>query len=586
MLPIGIKPIELNILYRCSNAMNYYSSDEIGFSVNLAIKKRIARLFKTNHSETELLADLAGAMLEGRSAISLKEYASRSGLGIAQYLISLSKSEFIARKGFVIDEKEGLLFPRRIWDLEQAIADLIAARVMSSIKNQAKSKANRAIADEPQVIFDRLVEQNFFCIYGGPGTGKSYVLAHIIKALAAENCDALIFPKIVIAAPSNKAKSNLSSRVSASFASDKELDKFIEKLEFKTVSRLLGMEPTSFRPLFNKERMIDADWLIIDEASMISLEQYYFLLNALPSSCQLILAGDPAQLPAVRGGSYFSAIVEALNAANSEAIYHLQLNKRQQASAKNLSKLLALIAAEDHSAALALADAEFIVPVSVKNIVTEMTEKFLMHLSTINAENLLNTIDLSKDTHHLPGLRFNIITLSFNRYHPKIGSNSINAFILKEIAQHITDDNLFNPNLVNAMPVIIKNNYPALGIFNGDSGYALKLARKWYLFVEVAPDYYKAIALQFQDKLWPAFAPSFATTVHEAQGSEYDRVILLLDLPGGKLNSRELLYTAASRAKADLVIHAEVGAFAACLKQSITAVNGLAAKLSLGLSKA
>lgn len=202
------------------------------------------------------------------------------------------------------------LYLTRNWAQEQRIAREILARIVPATRapSDLRKTLDQLFPEPPsgpdggphwQKIAAALAsEGRLLILTGGPGTGKTYTVARILALLQRDHPQ-----RILLAAPTGKAAARLSESISAALSSLPE--GFREHLPDKaiTLHQLLGASPMGRRFRHNEDDPLEADVVVIDEASMIDLELMATLLSALPPSARLILVGDKDQLTSVEAGS-------------------------------------------------------------------------------------------------------------------------------------------------------------------------------------------------------------------------------------------------------------------------------------------
>ncbi|MCL2101493.1 MAG: exodeoxyribonuclease V subunit alpha [Fibromonadales bacterium] len=352
-------------------------------------------------------------------------------------------------------------------------------------------------------ILKKIKELKIHIITGGPGTGKTTSLAEILKNRLNE--------KILLAAPTGKA----ALRMKESLANQK-ID-----LEAKTLHRLLGYKHLSVNFRHAKENPLEADIIAVDECSMIDLPMMSKLLDAVPSNCDLYLLGDKNQLASVEAGSVFADICRMFE--NDKSVYK-KLTKSWRA--KNAPGIAAL--------------SKEILEGSAKNFDNENvrcfesdkleSELFGRYKNLFSAQNKEEALEFLKT--------FQILCAT------KVGKNGA-----KHINKRLCD--AAKKERAKFIPIIITENNYQLNLFNGDTG--IKDNEQAYFYI--GENEIKA----FSVLTLPAHEHAFAITIHKSQGSEYERVAVVYpdkEKEDGSetILTRELLYTAITRAKKECFI--------------------------------
>jgi len=304
----------------------------------------------------------------------------------------------------------------------------------------------------------------FFLITGGPGSGKSFVAKSMIKAYKQKYPD----KKVICSAPTGKALSALSDETEGS----------------QTLHKLLGIKES-----FEVERthpVIIADLLIIDECSMISPKLFNLLLSSLLDITQVILIGDPHQLPPVSGASIFYDITTL------EKIDQVTLLAPMRSDKKSIIDFSTAILNEDEK--------------GLKDILGAQGEIKLFPLETFNPK-----------THN----KEHILLTPFRK--GPYGSLHLNEVIKGDKGEKI--------------PILITKNDSVTQLTNGDIG---------YLHNDIATFPEKNISLP--RLMLPLYEKAFALSIHKSQGSEFDHISLILP-EDAETFPKELLFTGVTRAK-------------------------------------
>jgi exodeoxyribonuclease V alpha subunit len=354
------------------------------------------------------------------------------------------------------------------------------------------------------------IEEKVLVITGGPGTGKTTIINGIIKVAQSPG------QKVVLAAPTGRAAKRMTETTG---------------YEAKTIHRLLEYNPqdlangSGFKR--NESNPLNADLVIIDEASMIDAPLMYHLLKAIPLTATLILVGDIDQLPSVGPGSVLKDIIA------SGAVRTVRLNEIFRQSTRSM---IIVNAHRINSGYMPILDRE-----------AQQTRDFFF----IEKEDPGEALDYII---HLCG---SVIPQEFG-YHPlndiqvlspmhrgTVGVANMNTR-LQEVLNKSADGISRAGRLFKVGDKVLqtRNNYEK-DIYNGDIGRVMAIDKE---IQELKVDFDgRIVAYEFQDL--DELLPAYAISVHKSQGSEYPVVIVPVLTQHYLLLQRNLIYTAMTRGK-------------------------------------
>jgi len=389
--------------------------------------------------------------------------------------------------------------------------------------------------------------RNLTLITGGPGTGKTYTLARILALLAGEDMPAGV---IRLAAPSGKAADRMKSAIAQSL--ERLPDSYYKKLDLlrriaessSTIHSLLGYRPDTGRCRFGRDNPLPCSVLILDECSMVDVHLWHALLEALPSGTRLILLGDPNQLTSVGQGNVFGEMARAASISSSPLhCAHVHLTEARRF--KDRPDILAF------ARALENADAEK---------ATDLLEKS----QSLEATNGLAWIgggggSLSCDSFPQPILSALERVAAAETPAAALAAlgqvcilTAQREYFVGAMAMSQQIENFFQLKKdTRNHPVIINRNDPETGLRNGSVGVIHSASdgkRKAYF---PAGD---GSLKDFPLSKLPDYSPAWAITIHRSQGSEYEDVLVILPREESPMATRELLYTAITRAKHNVYV--------------------------------
>lgn len=389
-------------------------------------------------------------------------------------------------------------------------------------------------------------------ITGGPGTGKTHTLVRILAMLVEQGVSA---SKIRLAAPTGKAADRMKKAVTESLATlPGRFARYIEDLKTvagcsTTLHSLLGANPSTGCCRHNEQNPLPFEVLILDECSMVDVLLWQALLKAAPDTAPLILVGDPNQLESVGQGNVLAELVRVArtsNAAIRESWVHLTEARRFKDRRAILSLADALEKLEPDRAVEILENSKDpSAPNGVAWIPSAAVSCAEFPASVMAG--LTAVADAETPADALEALS-RICILTAQREH-FVGSKATSAAIDTWFAAAATGGR--RPN----QPIIINQNDPETGLRNGSVGVittdSAGVRRAWFPGVDGKLKDFAVARL-------PDHGPAWAITIHRSQGSEYDEVLVVLPRGESPMATRELLYTAITRAKRTVYIAGEL----------------------------
>lgn len=410
-------------------------------------------------------------------------------------------------------------------------ADAINAVLDKLFEEDAKKYGKRNI--EQQEAAETVIKHRFSVITGGPGTGKTTTVAKILAGILS------VFPekKILLAAPTGKAAARMTEslgketkNIEESNVIDAELLRKIRSVEGQTIHRILGKK--FGKPEKNKENPINADLIIADEASMIDIAIFSELLDAVSEETSLILLGDKDQLASVDAGNVFSDICSCRELLPEGTVSELKTSHRF----------------EKHPAIGRLANAVNGQKDAVE-VIEICKEEQDLDFATKTLEEIVKTAKENygflSDTNPKPEEILKELN-SFKVLCPS-KEDSLGVEKLNEAIEQALKKN--NPSY-NSRPVMItRNDYANSGLVNGDCGVILERNGKTEAWFKQNGE-----ISSFNISELPAFETAYAMTIHKSQGSEYKSVLIILPEKDMPILTKELLYTAITRAQTHIEI--------------------------------
>ena len=467
------------------------------------------------------------------------------------------------RPPLVLDDDR--LYLLRMFEAERAVAHRLRATAGKDEPPRTLDAAlERLFPDAGQEMQDaaRAATSGRLCmVTGGPGTGKTTLAAQLIALLL--ELDLAAPRRIALATPTGKAAARLQESVASQMAA---LESKVPLLaEFaptaSTVHRLLG-----------GDRLGRLDALIVDECSMVDLNLMAQLLAALPDGVRLILLGDAEQLSSVAPGAVFSDLCSAgaaPSAALRPALVRLTTSHRFTRDG-GIGRLAAAIVNGNAAAAIdsledpdddAVGDA----PLPDEAAFDAFAEDYARRDCVPVIEGVQRGDDLA-----FPERRI----LCAHRTGP-FGVGRFNRIVERCLRER----DLIPPGdeFYVGRPIIVTRNDRPTGLSNGDTGLVIDgadgLRQVWF------PDLSQTERFLVSPARLPEHESFFALTVHRAQGSEYHEVGFIPGPAESRVNARELLYTAVTRARTRVTIHGDRPAIRAAIARKTERASGLLERL-------
>jgi exodeoxyribonuclease V alpha subunit len=389
--------------------------------------------------------------------------------------------------------------------------------------------------------------RRFAVIAGGPGTGKTTTVARIVALLLEQEPSTLI----ALAAP---------TAVAAARLTDAMREAGIDGIEARTLHRLLGWRPdTHSRFRHDRGNRLPYDVVIVDETSMVGLWQMARLVEAVRPGARLILVGDPGQLTSIEAG----AVLGDIAAAGGDAIVTLDEVYRYD---ERIGRVAGAIRRGDADATVdALADVTWL----DQDAIDPVRER-----ATATARAVTAAAEAGDGPGAIAALG-SFRLLCAHRRGP-YGVSTWTAWIEDWTGAGGAEWYVGRPLLVTA------NDY-ALQLFNGDTGVVIASKGGG---VTAGGEGGGLTAAFERTEISPtrlaAVETVYAMTVHKSQGSQFETAAVVLPEPTSPILTRELLYTAVTRARKELIVVGSEESVRAAVARPVTRASGLRRLLTDG----
>ncbi len=523
------------------------------------------------------------------------------GPQLQDWLAELKRCAWVGRPGhlapLVLDGRR--LYLGAYWRYEQQVAQSLLARLAPPFAAFDAAKLRQGLEQlfpsAPTLDWQRVaaalaVSRRFSVLSGGPGTGKTTTVVKVLALLRDQHPSL----RIALAAPTGKAAARLTESIQQGRAALPPTLRDAVPTEASTLHRLLGK---GFRPHYEHHRNnpLPLDCLVVDEASMVDLPLMAQLLEALPLEARLILLGDREQLASVEAGNVLGDItghgapiayspsqvkhLEALNAVPKDA---LKAKPEAPPCADAVALLRISYRFRPDSGIGALA-AEINCGQAEEALARLQSESESLGWISAPPEGLeVSCIRWALDhyCHYLRQPDPVSALQAFGRYRVltalrqgPLGAVAINQLLEARLrAEGWIEAGEEYPG---KSIMILVNDYE-LGLFNGDIGLF------WRDEQGQLRAYFQNVSGQvrsFSLRQLPPYETALALTVHKSQGSEFEAVLLVLPREPNALVTRELLYTAITRARREVRIQGGIACFLQGVKRRVHRTSALATHL-------
>jgi exodeoxyribonuclease V alpha subunit len=465
-----------------------------------------------------------------------------------------------------------LLYLDRYWlEEEQVCADLLALFASGPIGEvPAFDRLFPPGYDEQRAAAEIALSQAVTVLTGGPGTGKTTTVARLLALLVGQaELDGVPRPRIALAAPTGKAAARLVEAVAAEVQKLDAADRArLAGLQATTLHRLLGSRPdTSVRFKHNRGNRLPHDVIVVDETSMVSLTMMARLLEAVRPDARLILVGDPEQLASVEAGAVLADLVEGLTARHDVRVAAMRTPHRFGESIGALAEAIRIDDA-DRVVELLRTGGEHIEWIDADDTASRLRQVLVPHALRVRDAALLGASEVALttlDEHRL---------LCAHRHGPYGVSHwnrQVERWISEETGQPAWSQ------WYAGRPLLVTANDYGLRVYNGDTGVVVSGPHGLRAVIAGATG-----PLDFATSRFGDVETMHAMTIHKSQGSQIEEVTVLMPPKDSRLLTRELFYTAVTRAKAKVRVVGSEAELRAALGRRAIRASGLRQRLQEG----
>ncbi|HEV2427917.1 MAG TPA: AAA family ATPase [Acidimicrobiales bacterium] len=532
----------------------------------------LTRRFAPSGAADATLARLTRALAQDHVALEVDEEDRAALAGEARLCEPHGVADAVADAGPPLVLVAGrYLYPRRLAAAEQRVATLIrAARAgevdpPGGVDPGALDAAAAAVVGElsaagtpaPDLVdvARRSLTRRVSFLTGGPGTGKTWLAARVLRVLDRALAESGGTASVALAAPTGKAARRL-SEVADEMESEVPLTRVLrDRTREGSLHRLLGASPDRpghFTPIHH-------DVVVVDEVSMADLPILDLLARASSTTpSRLVLVGDPDQLVSVTVGAVLADVVRD-EAGDAALLTRLDaVHRTDRRSVLDLADAVRRGDAARARAALSGDGAELIAPSRVEGVLADADDAAALVAQAARRGDAAGA---------LTALRAHVVLCAHRE-----GPLSVawwNATLRARARRR--DPAPPGESRGAGDPLLVTRNQPALGLSNGDLGVVVDVDGQRRVCFDAGRSF-PVGAVGFTEPAW-------ALTVHKAQGSEFDRVAVVLPDVGSPLLTRQLLYTGVTRARSGVAVVATEAALAAAIATEVERVSGLTWRL-------
>ena len=603
-----------------------YDSD-LFRDIDVAFAKWLTRLAPEEPLDIALIALLVSrAAGTGSVCIDLRQWAGEeiwlsggrpSGIRCPdadEWMAKLRASSLVGRSGNecpLICDSRGRVYLQRLYRHEQQLAQHLCRKakidappLSTSRRQHLRDMLNRSFgpstpdtAPDWQKIAAVVAFAKRLCIISGaPGTGKTTTVAKIIAVLLEMQADENL--RIHLCAPTGKAAARLGvslANAGRSLDFPETVAAALQTLAPCTIHRLLKIQPGGRGFVFHENNPLPTDLVVVDEASMVDLVLMSRLVKAMPEDARLIILGDKNQLASVDAGSVFGDLCrDAENQRYSPAM---------QGLIASLTSSVPKLASAQQDEGIMLQDCTVVLQknfrfdpeegiggltravnqgnsLQAKRVLSEDRSKTVpwdQWRTRSEFHKLLAAYALKGYETYLASAGPEEALLGFNRFMilSALASGPFGVAQLNLIAADVLE----KARLIGrgrpwyrGRPVLINRNSYRLGLFNGDIGVTWPNSEgRLSVWIQGEGNELRSVSPQ----RLPDHQTVFAMTVHKSQGSEFDRLLMILPDRDSPILSRELIYTGCSRARGQLVMIAREDVIDLSLGRTINRASGL-----------
>jgi len=533
-------------------------------TADVLVAQRLTTLAADTDDRVALAVALAVRALRGGS-VCVDLRSAEEQIGIADLAAAVQASPLLGEPP-ILRLNGDLLYLDRYWLEEQQVCDdvlaMMATKPTATVPNTARLFPTGY--EEQRAAAEVALSQGLTVLTGGPGTGKTTTVARLLALLVEQATMAgNARLRIALAAPTGKAAARLQEAVQLEVARlDPSEREALIGLHATTLHRLLGSRPdTSARFRHHRGNRLPHDVIVVDEASMVSLTMMARLLEAVRPHTRLLLVGDPDQLASVEAGAVLADLVDGLGEAKVAAL------KTSHRFGESIGEL---------ATAIRMGDADRVVEVlraggeHLEWIEAADPREQLRSVLVPQAFALRSAAILGDTVAALATLDEHRLLCAHRRglFGVQHWNRQVERWLTEETGEPIWS------SWYAGRPVLVTANDYGLGLYNGDTGVTVADGEALRAVIGGAGE-----TLTFATSRLADVETMHAMTIHKSQGSQANEVTVLMPPEDSRLLTRELFYTAVTRAKKRVRVVGSEAAVRSAIERRAIRASGLAQRL-------
>ena len=426
-------------------------------------------------------------------------------------------------RGRLVKDGDTLYLPA-LYEAERSVARRLAEFAARPVRNFEVEVRDDALTEQQRGAVAHSLNNGLMVLTGGPGTGKTTTVRAIVAAYLGRG------QRVALCAPTGRAAKRLSEAT---------------EHDAKTIHRLLEWNPATGHFNRNSRAPVDAELVLVDEASMLDMRLAQSLLEAIPPSSSVVFVGDVDQLPPIGPGQPLRDLIAA-RIATTVRLTEVFRQAQQSAIVRGAHAILAGHPPEATPAGDKGLGDLFVVPLKDPIAIVERVEALLRRMTPAYG------LDPVRDVQVLTPMR-----------RGPLGTEKLNSALQDAFNPARDGEATLGSYRIGDKVMQLRNNYDK-DVYNGDLGTVVHI-EGGSAFVDI-----DGRQVQYDIDDLDALSLAYASTIHKVQGSEFEAIVVILHGSHFVLLSRPLLYTAVTRAKRLVVLVGDPRALGRAVSNAVT----------------